>query len=176
MKYKSLLLLFSDTSRYLLVICSPPSMLFETTLYRGFSDRVSHIMLGRASIRAVLSSSTTSRLPRIPGSALSAMMSLSSITSYTTLCSPHLIMPVCVRSFSTVPLRRVVCSYSMSVFAALYFFPGDWTKWNNTVRANFWYLNGIHPATTNRNTQPFRASVYMDNAGAGLTVTQNVRT
>lgn len=58
--------------------------------------------------------------------------------------------------------------------AALYWFPVDWTKWNVTVDANFWYLNGWKAATTNQNTNPLRASVYMDNAGAGLTVSRNV--
>ena len=59
--------------------------------------------------------------------------------------------------------------------AALYWFPGDWTRWGVEVTDNFFYLNGEHgTATTNRNTQPFRASIYMDNAGAGLRVTRNV--
>lgn len=58
--------------------------------------------------------------------------------------------------------------------AALYFFPGGWAKWGVEVTDNLWYLNGEHSATTNRNTQPFRASVYMDNAGVGLLVARNV--
>jgi hypothetical protein len=59
--------------------------------------------------------------------------------------------------------------------AALYFFPGDWTTpWGSLINANFAYLNGFHTARCNLNTQPFRSSLYMDNAGAGLTLTQNV--
>jgi hypothetical protein len=58
--------------------------------------------------------------------------------------------------------------------AALYFFPGDWSKFGVQISDNFWYLNGEHSATTNRNTQPFRASVYMDNAGGGLLSERNV--
>jgi len=58
--------------------------------------------------------------------------------------------------------------------AAIYFFPGDWSKFGVVISDNFWYLNGEHSATTNRNTQPFRASVYMDNAGGGLVSERNV--
>jgi hypothetical protein len=58
--------------------------------------------------------------------------------------------------------------------AALYWFPGDWSKFGVEVTDNLWYLNGEHSSTTNRNTQPFRASVYMDNAGGGLLVERNV--
>jgi hypothetical protein len=59
--------------------------------------------------------------------------------------------------------------------AALYFYPGDWTYFNQTIRNNFAYLNGYDEATPcNFRTSCLRGALYMDNGGAGLNVDGNV--
>lgn len=58
--------------------------------------------------------------------------------------------------------------------AAFYWFPGDWTAWNVTHRYNLFHSNGGGNSTCNENTQNFRASLYMDNAGAGWSAYGNV--
>ena len=58
--------------------------------------------------------------------------------------------------------------------AALYFEPNDWTLWNMSVVNNFAHSNGGRATPCNFRTSCLRASFYMDNGGAGLTVAGNV--
>lgn len=58
--------------------------------------------------------------------------------------------------------------------AALYFYPNDWTKQNVTVSENFAYLNGYAVTPCNFRTSCLRASLYMDNGGAGAYFISNV--
>ena len=51
--------------------------------------------------------------------------------------------------------------------AALYWYPGDWSRYNVTVAENFLYLNGFATTPCNFRTSCLRASLYMDNGGAG---------
>jgi hypothetical protein len=57
---------------------------------------------------------------------------------------------------------------------ALYWYPNDWTRQNVTVAENFAYLNGFASTPCNFRTSCLRASMYMDNGGAGATFFGNV--
>lgn len=58
--------------------------------------------------------------------------------------------------------------------AGLYFEPNDWSMQNITLFENFAYLNGDHATPCNFRTSCLRASLYMDNGGAGLNVVSNI--